>query len=474
MSNQTEWTTETFVAEALRVIPETPNERLTPHVKQLLASKGYVHDVHVHTFDKHSINEAYFIRKFIGEWARSGRDNKMMFAPRTQEDYAAEKLMNYLNVDDLEDFYDNYDDREIPSWEEIEQLFASAEVEYSMEQGGQKAIESIGEFFWFVMRKFYSTTFQEDMLNFYYDDYSLTKIAPFTEKKMIASVLMMDFYKEFKGKIPRKTMWYQIDEINRMADKYNILPFLAVDPRRVLEENNLEENIYNLFLKAFDPNQNGRFFGVKLYPSLGFSVSDYRLKPFYEVCERLNIPIVSHCGGEMVSTFEKQIEIYYDLDPLKKKIIPGNNRVERIRELNSPDYFVPVMDAFPNLKLNIAHFGGNEAWKHESDPDLKPYRDRVDTITKLMNIYEGVYTDFSYCLTDAETYEKLNALIKSNPKVKDRIMYGTDYWVVLFTKGDKFMPNLKKFVANVLGDQTLMEMMVTTNPDKYLFGTLKE
>src|SRR5690606_23491665 len=128
-------------------------------------------------------------------------------------------------------------------------------------------------------------------------------------------LLMMDFHKEFGKRFPKKSLWEQVEEINQLADKKNghpILPFFAVDARREKEEG--KGNLYNLFLKAFDPKEGGRFFGVKLYPALGVSPSDELLLPIYEVCEKLNIPIVTHCGGEDVSTFSDPIEVHMNFD----------------------------------------------------------------------------------------------------------------------------------------------------------------
>src|ERR1041385_649078 len=39
------------------------------------------------------------------------------------------------------------------------------------------------------------------------------------------------------------------------------------------------------------------FSGLKLYPPCGYSPSDEMLYPFYEVCSRRRVPVVSHTGG---------------------------------------------------------------------------------------------------------------------------------------------------------------------------------
>lgn len=43
--------------------------------------------------------------------------------------------------------------------------------------------------------------------------------------------------------------------------------------------------------------QSGHCKGFKLYPPCGFSPSDESLFPFYEICNRYNIPVLMHVGG---------------------------------------------------------------------------------------------------------------------------------------------------------------------------------
>lgn len=480
MSGQEKWSIEeeAFIKKALAAIPETPKDRITENVRKTLQKNNYIYDVHVHAFDKKSINELYFVFQFIREYIKGGGNNGSM----SDQELAATRLLEKMEVNSIEDIYGKKGKR-VPEWREIERIISSVVRERGalMEsEKGELEVKSTSEFFWFILRRFFKSGTQSEMLDFYYQDYSLHRQVPkFHNKDMITCLLMMDFYKEFADRTPKKSMWKQVLEINELADRkdgHPVLPFLALDPRRVGETG--KENLYELFLKAFDRNKGGRFFGVKLYPALGYSVSDYRLEPFYHVCEKLNIPVVSHCGGEMVSTFKTTIKVYKDFDD-KKEItvernqdVNGNARRQRIFNLNDPSEFVPVLEKFKKLKLNIAHFGGNDAW---IPLDLnKVYHERVGTTVDLMSKYDGVFTDFSFCLTDKGTYQKLNRIIRNNNIVKDRLMYGTDYWVVLFNDDDKFKECLNLFSENVLSDQNVMQRMLTNNPDEYLFKEVYE
>lgn len=78
---------------------------------------------------------------------------------------------------------------------------------------------------------------------------------------------------------------------------------------------------------------------------------------------------------------------------------------------------------------------------------------------------ESAYTDFSFNLIDKEANKNLKALIDKNPLVKSRIMYGTDYWVVLPSE------DLSTFIQNfitIMGDD--IWDMVYGIPNKFLFG----
>ena len=90
----------------------------------------------------------------------------------------------------------------------------------------------------------------------------------------------------------------QIEEMERLKARYpdRVYPFFPVDPRR-----NRDCDLMALIKQKVGPGK--PFVGIKLYPALGFSVTD----PFlygsekgsgglYAYCEKYSIPIVTHSG----------------------------------------------------------------------------------------------------------------------------------------------------------------------------------
>lgn len=491
-------TEEEFINEALAKIPSNPIDRSSKKVNAIRQRQNYIYDVHMHAFDKKSINEAYFIMQFVRESVRSkivgnkilnGNLNNLAIS---EQEIVVQRFLQDQDANSIDDFFNG---KEIPDWDEIESLIPS-DVDFEAKKGlkGIHSIQDNREFLGFVWKNFFKSDKQSDLIDFYFDEYALNKqVNLFKDREMIVCMLMMDFMDEFGSKMTKKSYYDQIQEINALLAKDNllgvevdgpeensrgVLPFLAVDPRRVNSKFTPKDHLYHLFLDAFDPERGGQFFGVKIYPALGFSPSDYRLEAIYKVCSKLNIPIVTHCGGEAVSTFKKKIEIFQNFKQSDKTVVEENKDVDKkkrermIFNLNDPKNFIPVLNKFPDLKINLGHFGGNEAWITNSK--FKAYHNRIDTITSLMN-YPGVYADFSFCVSDSDTYDEFKKFLgdSSSSSVLKSVMYGTDYWVVLFNDHQRFAQCLNKFTDEVFVNTDLLEHMVTLNPDAYLFGKVK-
>ena len=196
----------------------------------------------------------------------------------------------------------------------------------------------------------------------YYDNHLL--FGPGT----ILCPLMMDFQARsqagIKGKT-RKTFQDQIAEMKKLVNKYpgRILPFLAIDPRRprVLED---------VFLPAFETPLFG---GVKLYPSLGYLPSHPVLLEMYGICEKKMIPVTVHCGTGSVHSsrrFHKDIPgLRYDQDnPTAPARLTGQTKWFLSKQayadyFNHPENWRPVLERYPELRLNIAHFGCTVEWE---------------------------------------------------------------------------------------------------------------
>ncbi|MGA6121632.1 amidohydrolase family protein [Sphingobacterium anhuiense] len=421
----------------------------------------------MHTFDKDCINEWYFIVKFLGEKLPPYLKGNQLIDSNEELDVLRGEFEQKYGYADAEEFYQK--PSENIGWEQIQQIFEEPPPTNGL-------IEHIGEFVNYVIRRFFKVKSQSEVLQDFYDRFALNNLPQFKGQTLISSVLMMDFYNVYKTHV-KKSYFKQIEEYNDMAVQKPILPFLAVDPRRI-NDSDPKQNLFELFIKAFDRKQAGFFFGIKLYPSLGFSPSDYRLRPIYEICQEFQIPIVTHCGGELVSTFDERVEIYEDFLP-NITLAPGKNRKEKAFYLNDPLRWKVVLDQYPHLKINFAHFGSEECFKSkdlngEGIEDKLQYDQRPQTIIELMKASKGVYTDFSFALTSPDIYSNFWEILKSNPIVQERLMFGTDFWVVLFNKGEKFLEHQKHFVDLFKYDDLLFNKIFKDNADRYLFDVIKD
>ena len=217
-----------------------------------------------------------------------------------------------------------------------------------------------------------------------------------------------------------------LQELERLHNLYpdSVLPFLAVDPRR--------PGIAGLVEKMV--GKKGPFFGVKLYPRLGYLPTHPDLDGILDFCQRYAIPIITHASaGGLPPTDDWIYEDYCN-----------------------PAEWIPVLKKYPRLKVDFAHFGGkNIQWR--------------ESILNLIKQYPNVYTDVS-CYTDTGRLEKVRDCLTENPILEKRLMFGTDYTVMLLTDFrdlngyfDHFHPEKGK----IFNAKTLDAMMVE-NPRRFL------
>lgn len=100
-----------------------------------------------------------------------------------------------------------------------------------------------------------------------------------------AVLLVIDFGLAYAG------METTIEEIHlehkKLLDQCDrFLAFSNVDPRRGQEG-------LDLFEKAV---REWGFCGMKLYPACGYSPADRKLFPYYEICQELRLPVLTHVG----------------------------------------------------------------------------------------------------------------------------------------------------------------------------------
>ncbi|MCK3684778.1 amidohydrolase family protein [Maribellus sp. YY47] len=122
------------------------------------------------------------------------------------------------------------------------------------------------------------------------------------------------------------------------------------------------------------------FYGVKLYAPAGFSPTDPvlmgtdRQEGVYALCQQHQIPITVHNSNAGFACFSTILEVRGDV-LLNNNIVKPDKPLrfdyrffsrhiseaieERAKKLNHPQLWELVLQKYPNLKINFAHFGGS-------------------------------------------------------------------------------------------------------------------
>lgn len=272
----------------------------------------------------------------------------------------------------------------------------------------------------------------------------------------------------------------QISQIKKLKDipeyKNKIFPFLAVDPRRPGIVQYAKDNV----------GKGKLFIGVKIYCPNGYSPTDTLLfgrkghrEGLYAYCEDNGIPITAHNSDGGFATLSKSVEIdglfhvngqliQLNKERLKfKNSILGKGAVyERAATLNHPLIWEKVVEKYPKLILNLAHFGGGKqleaALDHPDKDEL--WSNRI--IALISDRRYNVYTDIS-CFSEFNVLKKFasSAVFQKN---KSRILYGSDYILLLLFEND-FSENVTQF-RKIFGAD--FKVIASDNPRKFLAHVL--
>lgn len=268
----------------------------------------------------------------------------------------------------------------------------------------------------------------------------------------------------------------QIKQITDLKDhpdyKDMIYPFLAVDPRRPGILDYARNNV----------GKGKLFAGIKLYCPNGYSPTDPLLfgknndrDGLYAFCEDNGIPVTAHNSDGGFATLADSVDInglihingvLYQSNNERviftKKVFETNGVYERAITLNHPLIWEKVVEKYPGLILNLAHFGGGKQLNAAiDDPDNETlWCNRIIAMVK--NPDYNVYTDVS-CFTE---FDILKKFYKSPvfQEIKHRVLYGSDYTLLLLFEND-FKNNVKQF-KELFGNDFLT--IAGTNPAEFL------
>jgi predicted TIM-barrel fold metal-dependent hydrolase len=259
----------------------------------------------------------------------------------------------------------------------------------------------------------------------------------------------------------------QLKDISALKVKYprNVYPFIAIDPRR---EGIIDKFINEIYRKKV-------FCGVKLYTPNGYSPTDIDLMKkggLYDFCVKKNIPITAHHSFAGFATPLSSVEIdgyIYDKGlkevhgPVElSKAFSEDWVQERAMRFNHPDIWEKVMQAYPTLKLNLAHFGnGNPDWQK-----------KIYSLISNRN-YPNMHTDLScWCNIEDQGKKEIglqtfyNKYYKDAPDyVKSKILYGSDFYLDLLYVNSlaDFYKNFKKVFP-----KSEFKRIAVTNAEKFL------
>lgn len=306
-----------------------------------------------------------------------------------------------------------------------------------------------------------------DKLLDYYPDHANTLFTP----------LMMDMHNRAERRIRKPAEFYitkQADDlselINDESGRYNLLPFIPVDPTISPDDRNAFDH-FDIFLKAFRGEYGFMPGGIKIYPSLGYLPSHPLLMPVYEVCERKNIPVTAHCSSGTVHAYFRRIKNIRgwkigadgnltDRPETKWFLFFQKNKYENY--FNHPKNWEPVLQQFPNLRINFAHFGGSRQWR-------RLIRGRKNTwptrIIDYFGRFPNVYADVSYTNAFPEINKLIKERIVSSALVRSRVLYGFDYYMVV---KEGHYRSIKAEFDTLMGEAVIDEIS-RVNPLKFLF-----
>ncbi|GGH23475.1 Amidohydrolase [Cribrihabitans marinus] len=228
----------------------------------------------------------------------------------------------------------------------------------------------------------------------------------------------------------------------------NVIPFATIDPNADPQAQELWRAIDQL-----------HFRGVKIYPRLGFAPDDPRLmEHVYPRLAEKGRPVMSHCSRGGVQG--------RDLSA---------HKADRYTE---PDAVLPVLRAHPDLRICLAHFGGQRDWHAYVNPDRHdPFAPEYDRnwqvrIRRLIcgGEYPGLWTDISYTLFQFEDYIPFLRLFlmgedADSARLRARVLFGSDFYM---TRQESLSEKAVCFrLRNALGEEVFRQI-AEENPARWL------
>jgi predicted TIM-barrel fold metal-dependent hydrolase len=208
--------------------------------------------------------------------------------------------------------------------------------------------------------------------------------------------------------------------LQALAQKYagSVFPFLAIDPRRAGAIEALPRLV----------SKHGPFYGVKLYPRLGYHPQHPSLHPVYDFCDQHEIPITTHCGPGGFPPWEKRQEL---------------------ANLCKAEHFEPILRAHPKLRIDFAHFGFDQGGG---------WRDEILSLMTDPALEGRVFSDLSCFARASDAAGFRRAHLAEWSAIVKQTMFGTDYDVMALGAPGQYLASYHRQFKAALGGHGLEDM----------------
>jgi predicted TIM-barrel fold metal-dependent hydrolase len=215
----------------------------------------------------------------------------------------------------------------------------------------------------------------------------------------------------------------QLKVLKVLSARGNCYPFFPVDPRRP----GIVKAILSGTIVTKEP---GGFYGIKLYPRLGYHPLSSNLSLLYAYCEINDIPITTHASPNGFPPY-------------------GTSSGEFANPIN----YESILEKRPNLRINFAHWGrGESLW--------------AATILRLMKTYPHVYADLACYNSPLDVVGFLRNYWTTDI-VRQRTMYGSDFDVFYLTNTKFDMDSYIRTFITMMSENDLDGLMCR-NPEAFL------
>jgi len=248
--------------------------------------------------------------------------------------------------------------------------------------------------------------------------------------------LMMDILSDAPSIAELQLFHRQIADTVRQTLRHpgRVLPFYAINPARL--------NFVQLMQSHLDA---GEFVGVKLYPSLGYTLDAPGMEEVFAYCNRRDVPLLMHCN---MGGFAKNAA-----SPLYCQ----------------PKLWEEILTRFPNLRICFGHFGGDENLTRKTI-DKKTYTGQILQLMDTPAFSGRVFADISYhsepfghVAKHRKYFANLHAIM-ANPNYGPHVLWGTDYFLILARLSEQ---NYWKFYEDNI-NPTCFRAMSDANPGRFL------